>query len=151
MVYILCNDFISPGYLIANEQLQGPSKVGNRVTFLAINYFFFPQGKEDREITRNNLLVKLNGQRNRYLLLWNTVHFCAKCGLHSLNINRWQIRIKYLSVVDICKKKNCKIKKKISKWKAVTTEVPKLMTVTFYFYRLNRAPTLRWKLFFKKS
>lgn len=102
MVYILCNDFISPGYLIANEQLQGPSKVGNRVTFLAINYFFFPQGKEDREITRNNLLVKLNGQRNRYLLLWNTVHFCAKCGLHSLNINRWQIRIKYLSVVDIC-------------------------------------------------
>lgn len=45
MVYILCNDFISLDYLIANEQLQGPSKVGNRVEFLTIKFLFSPKGK----------------------------------------------------------------------------------------------------------
>lgn len=105
MVYILCNDFISLDYLMANEQLEGPSKVANRVEFLAIQsfFFFFFQAKEDREQkTGNNLVVKLNDQRNGCLLLWNIVHFCVKCVLHSLNVNRRKMRVKYLSVVDNC-------------------------------------------------
>lgn len=65
------------------------------------------------------------------------------------------MRIKYLSVVDICNihvpypmEKNiaslCDRHKetdhKMKKWK--TTEVPELMTVTFYLYRQDRAPTM---------
>lgn len=57
MVYILCNDFISLDYLMANEQLEGPSKVANRVEFLAIQSFFFFFSSKQKRIENRRLEI----------------------------------------------------------------------------------------------